>query len=231
MHRRSFHLATLAACAALAGCMAAQADAVRVVPAYEGSAAAPAAASETAVFAGGCFWGVQGVFQHVQGVAQAVSGYAGGRAETAHYTQVGTGTTGHAEAVQITYDPRRVSYARLLQIHFSVVHDPTQLNRQGPDTGHEYRSAIFPQTPEQQRIAEAYVAQLERAKVFAAKVVTTVEPGRAFYPAETYHQDFLLRNPTHGYIVANDVPKVQALKRLFPEAWRDEPVRVLVSRS
>jgi peptide-methionine (S)-S-oxide reductase len=232
MHRRSFSFAFLAACAALAGCMASQADAVRVVPAYEGRAAAPAAASETAVFAGGCFWGVQGVFQHVQGVTQAVSGYAGGRAETAHYRQVGSGTTGHAEAVQITYDPHRVSYAQLLQIHFSVVHDPTQLNRQGPDSGHEYRSAIFPLNAEQQSIAEAYVAQLERAKVYPAKVVTTIEPGRAFYPAEDEHQDFLLRNPTHGYIVANDVPKVQALKRLFPEAWRDEPVRVAaVSRS
>jgi peptide-methionine (S)-S-oxide reductase len=233
MDRRHFQLAALAAASGVfAGCIEVRAEAARAVPPYAGPEPAATGTSETAVFAGGCFWGVQGVFQHVQGVTQAVSGYAGGKAETAHYRQVGTGTTGHAEAVQISFDPRRVSYARLLQIHFSVVHDPTQLNRQGPDTGPEYRSAIFPLDAGQQRIAEAYVAQLERAKVFPAKVVTTIEPGRPFYPAEDYHQDFLLRNPTHGYIVANDVPKVQALKRLFPEAWRDEPVRVsALSRS
>ncbi len=181
--------------------------------------------SETAVFAGGCFWGVQGVFQHVAGVSTAVSGYAGGDKATAHYETVGTGTTGHAESVRITYDPRKVSYGRLLQIYFSVVHDPTQLNRQGPDSGAQYRSAIFPTNAEQAKVARAYIAQLNNAHAFDAPIATRIEPDRAFYPAEGYHQDFLERNPTYPYIVVNDLPKIEALKRLFPESYRAKPAQ------
>jgi peptide-methionine (S)-S-oxide reductase len=184
------------------------------------------ATSEVAVLAGGCFWGVQGVFQHVEGVTRAVSGYAGGDAATAHYQMVGTNTTGHAESVQVTFDPRLISYGRILQIYFSVAHDPTELNRQGPDVGTQYRSAIFPTSPEQARIAKAYIAQLDQAHAFNAAIVTKVEPGREFYPAEDYHQDFLTRNPTYPYIVINDLPKIEALKRLFPDSYRAAPVLV-----
>jgi peptide-methionine (S)-S-oxide reductase len=155
----------------------------------------PQATSEVAVLAGGCFWGVQGVFQHVEGVTSALSGYAGGAAATAHYEMVGTNTTGHAESVRVTFDPRRISYGHILQIYFSVAHDPTELNRQGPDVGTQYRSAIFPTNPEQARIAETYIARLDQAHVFDAALVTRIEPGRDFYPAEDYHQDFLARNP------------------------------------
>jgi len=179
--------------------------------------------SEAAVFAGGCFWGAQGVFQHVAGVSNAISGYAGGDKATAHYQTVSTGITGHAESVRITYDPRKVSYGRLLQIYFSVVHDPTQLNRQGPDTGTQYRSAIFPTNAEQAKVARAYIAQLDNAHAFGAPIVTRIEPGQAFYSAEGYHQDFLERNPTYPYIVVNDLPKIEALKRLFPESYRAKP--------
>jgi peptide-methionine (S)-S-oxide reductase len=186
----------------------------------------PQATSEVAVLAGGCFWGVQGVFQHVAGVTSAVSGYAGGDAGTAHYEMVGTNTTGHAESVQVTFDPRHISYGHILQIYFSVAHDPTELNRQGPDVGTQYRSAIFPTNLEQVRIAEAYIAQLNQAHVFDAAIVTRIEPGRSFYPAEGYHQNFLTRNPTHPYIVANDLPKIEALKRLFPDSYRVNPVLV-----
>jgi peptide-methionine (S)-S-oxide reductase len=186
----------------------------------------PQATSEVAVLAGGCFWGVQGVFQHVEGVTGAVSGYAGGSADTAHYEMVGTNTTGHAEAVQVTFDPHHISYGYILQIYFSVAHDPTELNRQGPDVGTQYRSAIFPTNPEQARIAEAYIAQLDQAHAFDASIVTRIEPGRSFYPAEDYHQDFLTRNPTYPYIVANDLPKIEALKRLFPDSYRANPVLV-----
>ena len=187
------------------------------------------ATSEVAVLAGGCFWGVQGVFQHVEGVTSAVSGYAGGGADTAHYRMVGMGTTGHAESVRITFDPRRVSYGRILQIYFSVAHDPTELNRQGPDVGTQYRSAIFPTNAEQRRIAEAYIAQIDQAHLFAGAVVTTVEVGREFYPAEDYHQDFLTRNPTYPYIAINDLPKIEALKRLFPELYRATPALVIAA--
>jgi peptide-methionine (S)-S-oxide reductase len=186
----------------------------------------PQATSEVAVLAGGCFWGVQGVFQHVEGVTSAVSGYAGGSADMAHYEMVGSDTTGHAETVQVTFDPRHISYGHILQIYFSVAHDPTELNHQGPDVGTQYRSAIFPTNPEQARIAEAYIAQLDQAHVFDASIVTRIEPGRSFYPAEDYHQDFLTRNPTHPYIVANDLPKIEALKRLFPNLYRATPVLV-----
>jgi peptide-methionine (S)-S-oxide reductase len=184
------------------------------------------AMSEVAILAGGCFWGVQGVFQHVEGVTSAVSGYAGGAADTAHYERVGRSTTGHAESVRITFDPRRVSYGHILQIYFSVAHDPTELNRQGPDVGNQYRSAIFPTNSEQTRIAEAYIAQLNEAHVFDAAIATRIEPGRQFYPAEDYHQDFLTRNPTYPYIVVNDLPKIENLKRLFPGLYRATPVLV-----
>jgi peptide-methionine (S)-S-oxide reductase len=181
------------------------------------------AGRETAVLAGGCFWGVQGVFQHVKGVTEAESGYAGGDPDTVNYETVGTGRTGHAESVRITYDPSQVTYGQLLRIFFSVVQDPTQ----GPDVGTQYRSAIFAQDPTQTRIAESYVAQLNRDSVFPGPIVTSVSPNAEFFPAEDYHQDFLNSNPTHSYIAINDMPKVDDLKRLFPESYREQPVLVL----
>ncbi|RJT30110.1 peptide-methionine (S)-S-oxide reductase [Mesorhizobium waimense] len=187
------------------------------------------AGSEKAVFAGGCFWGVQGVFQHVKGVSSAVSGYAGGSQENAVYETVGTGRTGHAESVEITYDPSKVTYGQLLQVYFSVAHNPTQLNYQGPDSGTQYRSTIFAENDAQKRIAESYIAQLDKAKVFSKPIVTTLETGKAFYPAETYHQDFLTLNPTYPYIVYNDLPKVANLKALFPALYSEKPVLVLAS--
>jgi peptide-methionine (S)-S-oxide reductase len=183
-------------------------------------------ASATAVLAGGCFWGVQGVFQHVKGVTEAESGYAGGSKDTADYETVSTGTTGHAESVRITYDPTQVTFGQLLRIYFSVVTDPTQLNRQGPDTGTQYRSAIFAQDATQQRVAQAYIAQLNQAKAFAGPIVTKVEPNTGFFPAEGYHQNYLNSNPTYPYIAINDMPKVDALKQLFPTEYRDQPVLV-----
>jgi len=169
---------------------------------------------------------VQGVFQHVKGVTSAVSGYAGGDKNSARYDIVSTGTTGHAESVQVTFDPREISYGRLLQIFFSVVHDPTQLNRQGPDTGTEYRSAVFPTNAEQAGIAKAYIAQLDQAHAFKKAIVTRIESDRTFYPAESYHQDFLTRNPTYPYIAINDLPKIDDLKRVFPDLYRPAPVLV-----
>ncbi len=198
----------------------------RVVPAPIVDEPAGAKAPQVAVFAGGCFWGVQGVFQHVNGVTSAVSGYAGGEQQTAKYQQVGSGSTGHAESVRITYDPAKISYAKLLQIYFSVAHDPTELNRQGPDTGTQYRSAIFPTDAKQAQIAKAYIDQLNTAHAFDSKIVTKIEPGRAFYAAEDYHQDFLTRNPTYPYIVYNDLPKIDNLKKLFPQVYRADPVLV-----
>ena len=198
----------------------------RVAPPLAMPGAPSTSSTETAVIAGGCFWGVQAVFQHVKGVSNALSGYAGGESGTALYEIVSSGVTGHAEAVQITYDPRQVSYARILQIYFSVAHDPTQLNRQGPDTGSQYRSAVFPQNDEQARIARAYIAQLDQAHTFKTALATRVEPGRRFFPAEAHHQDFLAHNPHHPYIVYNDMPKLDDLKRLFPDAWRPEAVLV-----
>jgi peptide-methionine (S)-S-oxide reductase len=186
----------------------------------------PRATSEVAILAGGCFWGVQGVFQHVEGVTNAVSGYAGGAADTAHYEMVSTNTTGHAESVRVTFDPRRVSYGRILQIYFSVAHDPTELNRQGPDVGTQYRLAIFPTNSEQTQIAEAYIAQLSQEHVFNAPIVTKIEPGRDFYPAEDYHQDFLTRNPRNPYIAINDLPKIEDLRRSFPDLYRVTPALV-----
>ncbi|HEV8032246.1 MAG TPA: peptide-methionine (S)-S-oxide reductase MsrA [Stellaceae bacterium] len=202
------------------------AETVRMVPPPAVDETRPANSAEVAVLAGGCFWGVQGVFQHVDGVASAVSGYDGGAQDTAQYETVSTGRTGHAESVRITFDPRRISYGRLLQIYFSVAHDPTELNRQGPDVGTQYRSAIFPQNAEQARIGEAYIAQLDQAKVFPATIVTKIEPGREFYPAEAYHQDYLTLHPSQPYIAMNDLPKIEALKRLFPDRYRATPVLV-----
>ena len=182
--------------------------------------------SDVAVFAGGCFWGVQGVYQRVKGVTRAVSGYAGGNRNTAEYDLVTTGRTGHAESVEVTFDPRVVSYGTLLQVFFSVVHDPTQLNRQGPDEGTQYRSAIFPRNDDQARVAKAYLLQLNAAKVFRTGIATTIEPDRVFYPAEPYHQDYLTLNPRAPYIVFNDLPKIEDLKRFFPDLYRAEPVLV-----
>ncbi|MGC5703624.1 peptide-methionine (S)-S-oxide reductase MsrA [Pseudomonas sp. NFXW11] len=184
------------------------------------------ARSETAVFAGGCFWGVQGVFEHVKGVQRAVSGYAGGAADTAQYEQVGSGDTGHAESVQVTFDPAQVSYGALLQIFFSVAHNPTEIDRQGPDSGTQYRSALFPQSAEQQRVAQAYITQLDASRVFDKPIATRLEGAKAFYPAEDYHQDFLTLHPTHPYIVINDLPKVAHLQQLFPQRFQAQPVLV-----
>ena len=181
---------------------------------------------ETAVVAGGCFWGVQGVFQHVKGVTSATSGYAGGAATTARYEDVGSGTTGHAESVQITFDPKQISYGQLLRVYFSVAHDPTQLNRQGPDSGTQYRSAIFPANEAQRQVATAYITQLQNSGAFSRPIVTAVEPGKTFYAAEAYHQDFLTLNPTYPYIVINDLPKVDHLKQMFPDLYRPQPVLV-----
>jgi len=181
--------------------------------------AAPATGEATAVFAGGCFWGVEGVFQHVRGVKSVRAGYSGGDAAHANYDDVSEGDTGHAESVRVVYDPAKVTYGQLLQVFFSVVQDPTQLNRQGPDTGTQYRSAIFYATPEQKKVADAYVAQLTAAKSFPAPIVTQVTPLKAFYPAEDYHQDYMRQNPDDRYIVINDLPKVLALQRIYPERY------------
>jgi peptide-methionine (S)-S-oxide reductase len=187
----------------------------------------PAAGSaETAILAGGCFWGVQGVFQHVKGVKSAVSGYTGGEASTAHYEIVSTGETGHAESVKVTFDPKQISYGRILQIYFSAAHHPTERDHQGPDYGTQYRSTIFPTTETQAKVAAAYVAQLDAAHTFDAKLATTIEPGRTFYPAEAHHQDFLAHNPTYPYIAINDIPKVEALRRMYPSLYRADPVLV-----
>ena len=182
--------------------------------------------TETAVFAGGCFWGVQGVFQHVKGVANAVSGYSGGKKETAHYEEVGTGVTGHAESVEVTFDPTQVSYGTLLQVYLSVAHNPTQLNFQGPDHGPQYRSALFPLDDAQRKVATAYIAQLDAAKAFPRPIVTRVEAYKGFFPAEGYHQNFLALNPDYPYIVYNDLPKVADLKKMFPAQYADKPVLV-----
>ena len=188
------------------------------------------ASSAVMVVAGGCFWGVQGVYQHVKGVSNALSGYAGGAQSTAVYELTNDGTTGHAESVQVTYDPKQVTYGQLLQVFFSVAHDPTQLNRQGPDTGTQYRSTIFAADAEQAAVAKAYIAQLDQAQAFKKKIATTIEVGRTFYQAEKYHQDFLVRNPTYPYIVYNDLPKIANFKRLLPALYRAEPVLVSGTR-
>ena len=229
-------LAALAAAGAFAATglsapsSAAAESAVKIPPpagaATTSKAADTSGAQQTAVFAGGCFWGVQGVFQHTKGVLDAVAGYASGSQKTAHYEIVGSGLTGHAEAVQVTYDPRQVSYAQLLQIFFSVAHDPTQLNMQFPDRGTQYRSAIFTTSEQQKDAAMRYVAQLDAAKVFPAKIVTQIEPLPGFYAAEDYHQDYLALHPESGYIATYDLPKLTNLKNLFTDQYRDEPVLV-----
>lgn len=194
-------------------------------PAFDTAMGTPAAL-DTAVFAGGCFWGVQAVFQHTRGVLNAVSGYSGGAKETATYASIGSGRTGHAEAVQVSYDPKQISYGKLLQIYFSVAHNPTELNRQGPDTGTQYRSAIFYSNTGQQQVAERYIAQLDAAKAYPAKIVTQLSPLSAFYPAEDYHQDYATRNPNSPYIRRFDAPKIANLKTVMPDLYREAPVLV-----
>lgn len=235
-HRNSVRLAigvALAIIAALAYLVVQRPLLAGEAAAATGTVPAPAVdepatgGTETAVFAGGCFWGVQGVYQHVKGVTAAESGYAGGDAATANYETVSGGDTGHAESVRITYDPSRVTFGQLLHVFFSVVADPTQLNRQGPDHGTQYRSAIFAQNDTQQRVAQAYIDQLDAAHVFASPIVTTVSPKAQFFPAEQYHQDFLNSNPTYPYIAINDMPKVEALKAQFPALYSEQPVLML----
>jgi peptide-methionine (S)-S-oxide reductase len=181
-------------------------------------------ATQTAVLAGGCFWGVQGVYEHVRGVKQVLAGYAGGDKATAQYETVSSGTTGHAESVKITFDPAEISYGQILQIAFSVVHDPTQLNRQGPDFGTQYRSAIFYADETQKHIAEAYIQQLDRSHAYSHPIVTRVEALEGFFPAEDYHQDYLIRNPTAPYIAYNDIPKIENFRRTFPDLYTGRPV-------
>jgi peptide-methionine (S)-S-oxide reductase len=224
--------ALLLALAVAAAPFAAQAEPAVTIPppAAADIAAQPAGSAtglETAVLAGGCFWGIQAVYQHVKGVKNAVSGYAGGTQKEAFYETVSSGRTGHAEAVQVTFDPKQVSYGTILQVFFSVAHDPTQLNRQGPDTGPQYRSEIFPQNEAQAKIAMDYIAQLDAAKAFRRPIVTKTGAANAtFFPAEAYHQDYAIRHPSQPYIVFNDAPKVENLKKTFPDMWRDEPVTV-----
>lgn len=199
------------------------ADAInRVIPASAvDTPASEVAGRETAVLAGGCFWGMQGMFEHVRGVTKVVAGYSGGTQETAHYSMVSTERTGHAESIEITFDPKQVSYGQILRLYFSVAHDPTELNRQGPDSGPSYRSEIFFESPTQERIARAYVAQLAKDKIFGGPVVTRIEPMKGFFPAEEEHQDFLIHNPNYPYIVINDLPKIDALKRVYPSFYRE----------
>ncbi|WP_166303028.1 peptide-methionine (S)-S-oxide reductase MsrA [Bradyrhizobium sp. 26S5] len=226
-------LSRLSLCAAAIGALAVAAFAVAPSLAAEDAviipppaASAPEAGIKTAVLAGGCFWGVQGVFQHTAGIVSAVSGYSGGSKSNADYEKVSTGTTGHAESVEIKYDPQKISYGKILQIFFSVVHDPTQLNRQGPDSGTQYRSAIFTTSDEQKQVADAYIAQLNAAKVYKKPIVTKVGALEAFYPAEGYHQDYLTLHPTQPYIAYNDIPKVENLKKIFAENYIEKPTLV-----
>ena len=215
--QKSFAAAALAALC-VGGCGGSSVAATLPDPAVDAAKTADKRAA-TAVFAGGCFWGVEAVFKHVKGVTSAVSGYAGGSAKTAHYEIIGMGLTGHAESVQVTYDPSQISYGQLLRVFFSVAHDPTQLNRQGPDVGTQYRSAIFYADSEQQRIAQAYIDQLSKAKAFARPIVTQLTPLNAFYPAEDYHQDYLAKHPESMYIVINDMPKLNTLRQEFPQIY------------
>jgi peptide-methionine (S)-S-oxide reductase len=221
-------------CAAAIGALALAAFAVSPLRAAEDAVVIPPPAADlqtsqgvqTAVLAGGCFWGVQGVFQHTSGVVNAVSGYAGGSKGTADYQMVSTGSTGHAESVEIKYDPKKISYGKILQIFFSVAHDPTQLNRQGPDSGTQYRSAIFTTSEEQKKVAETYIAQLNAAKVYRKPIVTKVGALEAFYPAEAYHQDYLTLHPNRPYIAYNDLPKIENLKKIFAENYIEKPTLV-----
>jgi peptide-methionine (S)-S-oxide reductase len=232
MFRIPFNRRTL--CVAALGAAAISALAIAPLRASEDAVVIPAPSVDvpasdgiqTAVIAGGCFWGVQGVFQHTAGVVNAVSGYAGGSKASADYQIVSTGSSGHAESVEIKYDPKRISYGKILQIFFSVAHDPTQLNRQGPDSGTQYRSAIFTTSDEQKKVAEAYIAQLNAAKVYKRPIVTQVGPLEGFYRAEAYHQDYLTLHPTQPYIAYNDIPKVENLKKLFATNYLEKPTLV-----
>jgi peptide-methionine (S)-S-oxide reductase len=207
---------------ALAACLGCNAANKPPIPApTTDSALAQTSGKQTAVFAGGCFWGTQSVFERVKGVLNTTAGYSGGSAATATYEQVGQENTGHAESVKVVYDPSKITYGRLLQIFFSVVHDPTQLNRQGPDVGESYRSVIFYANDDQQKISKAYIAQLDAAKVFRKPIVTQVVPLKGFYDAESYHQDYALNHPDNPYILVCDRPKVEALKQQFPELFKD----------
>ena len=207
--------------------LAAQAEYAVTIPPPAADASAPSAGLETAVLAGGCFWGIQAVYQHVKGVKNAVSGYAGGSQKDATYDTVSSGRTSHAESVRVTFDPREISYGKILQIYFAVAHDPTQLNRQGPDTGPQYRSEIFPQNETQQKIAQDYIAQLDKTGVYKRPIVTKAHTMKVpFYAAEDYHQDYAIKHPYQPYIAINDLPKVDNLKKMFPDVWRDQPVTV-----
>jgi len=236
MRNRPF--SRLSLLAAAAGALAVAAFALAPLRAAEDAVVIPPPATDlpasdgiqTVVLSGGCFWGVQGVFQHTAGVVSAVSGYSGGSKINAQYELVSTGTTGHAESVEVKYDPKRVSYGKILQIFFSVAHDPTQLNRQGPDTGSQYRSAIFTTSDAQTKAAEAYIAQLDAAKVYPKPIVTKVGPLQAFYPAEGYHQDYLTLHPSQPYIAYNDLPKIENLKTVLPKLYHPETVTVNASR-
>ena len=229
----------LSLCAAAIGALAASAFVIAPSIAAEDAVVIPAPVMDVAatdglqiaVIAGGCFWGVQGVFQHTAGVVNAVSGYAGGNKSTAKYDLVSTGTTGHAESVEIKYDPKRISYGKILQIYFSVAHDPTQLNRQGPDTGTQYRSEIFTTTAEQKKVADAYIAQLNAAKVYKKPIVTKVGTLDGFFPAEAYHQDYLTLHPNQPYIAYNDLPKVENLKKIFAQNYLEKPTLVSASKA
>jgi len=219
--------AVLAVLTLMPACAAEQAF---VIPAPEVDNPKAAGPEQKAVLAGGCFWGVQGVFQHLGGVKRVLSGYAGGEKRTAHYEVVSRGDTGHAESVEIVFDPKEVSYGEILRVFFSVAHDPTQLNRQGPDSGTQYRSAIFFADEQQQKIATAYIAQLDKTKVYRSSIVTKVDPLKGFYAAEDYHQDFLVKNPNYPYIVYNDLPKVRNFQKTLPTLWQGNPVLVSGNR-
>ena len=229
MHRSVPFLVVAAVAGALAFAfvpLATHAESAVAIPPPARDVPAPAGL-ETAVLAGGCFWGIQAVFQHVKGVTNAVSGYAGGTQKDADYETVSSGRTGHAESVKVTFDPRQISYGKILQIYFSVAHDPTQLNRQGPDSGTQYRSEIFPQSEAQREAARAYISQLDQARVYKRPIMTKTGTLKAsFFPAERYHQDYAVNNPNQPYIVYNDAPKVVNLKAMYPELWRDTPVTV-----
>jgi peptide-methionine (S)-S-oxide reductase len=221
------HLAAVAVLIAIQACLGtvANAEPAVLVPAARVDSKKAPGDLQTAVLAGGCFWGVEGVFEHVRGVRKVLSGYAGGEKSTAEYHAVGSGRTGHAESVKITFDPREISYGEILRIFFSVAHDPTQLNRQGPDTGTQYRSAIFYADNAQRDIAKAYIGQLNGSGVFQRAIVTRVDPLEGFYPAESYHQDFIARNPKYPYVVINDLPKIRNLKQEFPDLYREDSQR------
>jgi peptide-methionine (S)-S-oxide reductase len=228
MRIKPLHLVMAAAAAAVLAPLlnmpaASAGDLNKEIPAVASDPANPAD-KEVAVLAGGCFWGQQGLFEHVKGVTKVVAGYAGGEKKTARYMVVSSGTTGHAESVQITFDPKQVSFGQILRIYFSVAHDPTEVDRQGPDEGSQYRSEIFATSPAQEAAAKAYIAQLDAEHIFPAPIATKVEPLQGFYAAEDYHQDYLFNNPDESYIRVNDLPKIEALKRVWPQYFRSRPV-------